>query len=65
MPGAPEQTFPCKEPGCNGTVTYRRIVQPVFRGMARAPEAPPEGRIIRVYLKCSPNHHQNEYAVRV
>ena len=60
-----EQSFSCKEPGCTGTVTYRREVVKVYRGAPAASETPPEGRIIRVYLKCNPNRHPHEYAVRV
>jgi hypothetical protein len=60
-----EQSLPCKEPGCDGRVTYRRTVVPVYRGMRGDPDAPAEGRIIRVYLKCVPNKHEHEYAVRV
>lgn len=60
-----EQSFPCKEPGCDGRVTYHRTVVPVYRGMSKGPEGPAEGRIIRVYLKCAPRQHEHEYAVRV
>jgi hypothetical protein len=59
-----EQSFACKEQGCSGTVTYRREVVKVYRGTASA--KPQEGqRIIRVYLKCDPQKHEHEYAVRV
>jgi len=61
---ADEQCFPCKEAGCGGTVAYRREVVKAYRGNRPEPEAP-KGRIIRVYLKCEPNRHLHEYAVKV
>jgi hypothetical protein len=65
MPEASEQSFACKEEGCKGTVTYHRVTVTAYRGVAKAPAAPEQGRIIRVYLKCEPNGHEHEYAARV
>lgn len=62
MAGDGDQSFPCKEPGCNGTVTYRRTVVKVYRSK---PETESDGRIIRVHLECEPNRHKHEYAVFV
>lgn len=65
MAAEKERNFPCKEAGCSGSVTYRPEVVKAFRGSRTRPEAPPEGRIIRVYLSCDPHRHVHEYAVRV
>ena len=59
-----DQSFSCKEQGCGGTVTYRREVVKVYRSAASAKPREAQ-RIIRVYLKCDPNKHEHEYAVRV
>ena len=64
MPAEKEQVFPCKQAGCSGSVTYRPEVVKAFRGAGKRAEAPPEGRILRVYLSCDPNRHVHEYVVR-
>lgn len=49
-----EREVPCKEPGCNQTVTYERKV---VRGFKQLREEP---RHVSVYLTCA-NDHTHKY----
>jgi hypothetical protein len=61
-----QQAFDCKEPDCDAKVIYEPMSVVTYRGSndsQKTSRGAVEGRVIRVYLRCSRNH-LHDYAVR-
>lgn len=56
------QTFPCKHPGCDATVTYDDYI--VHGANADSFDATATAKKRRTYLKC-PKGHEEQYEVDV